>query len=383
MFITTPMSEDKRDWDQISENHLRSRWEGLSTREKSKIWKNVTHSERKAIINSLPEKEVKLIKKHTPYQVQTYKSVDEETKQNNLEERNKNEKVREAKYELTRIHREQVEEEISRIRESLEEAIQTSKNRSQRRRTENIYVLVAIGIVTGFFTIYPDFKISTQSVDLLAAAIAGASVLFLFIKLNTASIGELGQDTIGSKADRLADLLFQISISGAFLLAIGTIGVNAFNISLTSQSSDLFVFTLTVMLISLMVVQYKITSERSQINRVRFSDVQDAMFDLIDEDSQAQEENVDEFLELLKTYKEDSATTQGLSQIRERVSSIRGLSSDQIERIQDNLDNLIDEKSKETKTEQELREMRKEEREEKRREQREIIREYEFEEVED
>lgn len=365
------MNEDEIDWDELPSHQVKVRWDRLSDQGKRDTWDSATHRERKSIKEVIPEDEMDFLPNRSSHRPNTRKSENQEE-----------EKIQRAKFELTKIHREQVEEEITRIRETLQEAVNTSERRSQRRRTENIYVLVAIGIVTGFFTIYPDFKISTQSVDLLAAGIAGTSVLFLFIKLNTASIGELGQDTIGSKADRVADFLFQVSISGAFLLAIGTIGVNAFDISLTPESSNIFatVGVISTTLVALFDMYSKSYDERET---VKFSDVQDAMFDLPNEDSEKQEKNVDEFLDYIKKYKEKSASTKSLTELKDRISIIRGLTDAQIKRIEDQLDDLIEEKSKEAKTKQELREEEKKEREEEREKQRKIVKSQAFGEQED
>lgn len=356
------MSEEQIDWKNISPTDAQRYWSSLSKKEKHQMWAKASKEEQQAIINVVPNKELEKLEFDPP---QVHNSGPRSQ-----------EKVEEAEFELARIHREQLEEEVTRIRESVEEGIETSERRLQRRRTENIYVLVAIGIITGFFTVYPDFKISTQSVDLLAAGIAGASTFFLFIKLNTVSVGEFGQDTLWTKADRLADLLFQLSISGVFLLAIGTIGINALDISLTPESSSAFTFTIAIFATFLTYInsfRSKIYKSPSQ-DTIRFQEVQDRMFDLPDEDAQTQEENVAEFTDLLDEYKKHSDTTQTLEKIRKRVGHIRGLKDEQIERVQNHLDDLIEEKSRESKTEDELREMEREQREEQRKKYRDIIR---------
>ena len=365
-------------WDELPRSSIRRRWSLMPKSKRMFEWKEANPLERSALVDAIPKEElpIKSNKERRRREVRSppippgsHSGQKEQSTRNSeedeLSDSQRQEELTRIHRDLTEIHHEVIESSLNDIRENLQAHAKISQVRSQRRRAENIYVLVAIGIITGFFTVYPQFRISTRPFDILATAITLASGLFLFIKLHTVSSSQTGEGNISTYADRLAGLLFRLSITGAFLLGVSSAVVNVLDIDLTtlgaqvSQIAAISVFLATIIFTYFtreLTIQLN-NRPRESTSNLNFQDMHDLMFDLTEFDNSR--EGAEEFIESIQEFAPHSSTDQ-LEQIRDRVSKL-DIQRDVRKEIRDKLTEIIEEKRMESKSDEELREMRRDE----------------------
>ncbi|WP_440005291.1 hypothetical protein [Halomicrococcus sp. SG-WS-1] len=358
--MPSPKNEDEGLDDELYEIEnlslpvLRSRLGRLSFEELAEQWENAPPETRRRMSHALDNEIVENLRTSN----QNYKIYGKLKKSSKDDAENPEDEQRIPKkdyldYQLSRIHREKIEDELDQIRLSIQQYFESSQERSQKRRQENVYVLVALGIISGFLTYYPKFNIGSSPFGLVATGSAIASAFFLFIKLNT-----VGNSPREGRLDKIADVAFRVAASGIFVIGVGAILVTTFSEQI-SQIPTVAAQILTLILTVLMTA-FSWYNKMKQISDtpVTFNAVQDAMFSLASNDEEGDTQSLEDLIQMIEEYKKHASTEESLVKLKQRAEQIEGFSNSQMKEITETLDDLIEEKSKETKTEEELREMR-------------------------
>lgn len=267
-------------------------------------------------------------------------------------------------YELERIHRENLESELSQIRDSIGDYFEHSRRHYLKQRRESVYVLVALGIISAFFTIYPKLQTISESFSWIAVGSAVSSAVFLFIKLNTVGLGYRYPGKVGEQINDIADLLFRLAASGTFVVAVGIIVTSQFEGLIEDVPSGAATLVLSAFVVIVTFFSKFAQIRVSHSNSVTFTEVQDEMFELATED--VTEQSIEEFLDLIEEYKDSTGSEDTLVQLRKRMRTLQGFTDEEADQILEKFDELIEEKSQESKSDAELREMRRKELEEER-----------------
>lgn len=162
-------------------------------------------------------------------------------------------KKEELEYKIEKLHREKVQKELEEIRKSLSLSQKKQERISNKRRRENIYVLFALAIIGGFFSITGESSILVEPPLIFGFAIfVIASFVFVFIKINTVAFADMSfTEERNNNFDDYADYIFAFSINGVFLLALSIFVINTLNINIDAASP--IVFTLVITLISAII----------------------------------------------------------------------------------------------------------------------------------
>lgn len=263
------------------------------------------------------------------------------------------ERKEKLKYQLQKLHRDKLEQELEAINEELSEYYQSQQKESIKRRRENIYVLFALAIIGGFFSLIPRTSYTINTSFIIGFGVfASASLLFLIIKINTIALTKY--TTKRSKLDNYSEYLFAFSINGILLLGGAVTLVNVFNIQ-TDEIYSTFVLVLLPGLTSFMITLYKyVTDERKRKQRriermERSESIREEMLDELSskiEDIQEVDDQKRE-LELFHELTEGIEHAKDEFVKRERLEPIAKEMED-IEGVSDHITEVLREKLQET-----------------------------------
>jgi len=282
----------------------------------------------------------------------------------------------ELEQELTRLHRERIEKELDEIKSTMASYTDSSRKRSYRKRRENIYVLLAIGVIGGFFTVAPRelFQVN-QTVYLGGVVFVFASILFLFLKLNSVALAnpqKTGVELV-SKFDSSIDYLFVFSINGIIILFMSNLALNYFEIELADigQIGMLLISSLLALLSTLRVFLRQ-RKRRKEFMKEQFdymesnelkSKIRDKFFELAETDS-SEEEIINSLAEMLDDYKEYANQPDSLHQLKDEIEKIDGISSGVRTSIKEMFENAIQDMNDKMEQEKSIEEIQKEKRKE-------------------
>lgn len=262
-----------------------------------------------------------------------------------------------AKYELERLHREKMEVELKRTREELRRHTESSKEKTQRRRRENIYVLFALGIIGGFFTLYPNFNVNT-TFDYFAAFFVSVSFVFLFLKIHTIGVSDFQSEGAVNKIDYFADYLFLLSITGIIFVGPSIVLLDALDINL-DIGSEVRASTLMLVISIIFALKAVETIQEGDSNKEASTGVPDDfsqdLFALSDQKQGEEGITMNEFIDKLEEYKAQGGSPENLEDIPAKIDTIR-MSEDKREKAKSEVEKVKEELKRREKSQEELRE---------------------------
>jgi hypothetical protein len=283
-------------------------------------------------------------------------------------------------YQLEKIHRAKLEQELGGIRNELSEYYSRREEISVKRRRENIYVLFALAIIGAFFTIIPRSSISIDTPFLIGFGVfVLASVLFLIIKINTVALSEYTASGENSgKIDNYSEYIFAFSINGSLLLVIAVAIVNVFNIQVSSLvSSGVSIVAGLLSVLTAMLSQILTEKRKKQRRRQRMKDKSEEIREELSEEmisgfqNLREAENRKEELEifnelssLIKQSRHEFANVEELAPVSKELDDLEGV-SDEIsdilrETFSETQEELEDEKPEDESLEEKKRQLQEE-----------------------
>lgn len=340
------------DWANLSDRSIREKWNKLNRFEKREQYRNTTLEGRNTLENVLPASEIEELG-HMSSQV----------------DMNSNDSVsgqEEIEFEIERIHEERVEEELRLIRENSIEYANSSEKRSRKRRTENIYILIALGIVGGYLTYNPQLELPGFNIlGLVTLGFAIASAAFLFIKVVVVSQSGIGRETLWTRLDNFVDKSFPGLVTGVAILGFTIFIVDTFQI----ESTDL-IQTGTALL-SIIVTVLTILSRLATVSQsepISIDELENAIFELPAATDLQKENNIDKFVSQLENYQRSGGDVSQLEELKQKVELVKGLSEGDVEKIQREINRITEEAENENIPEEKIRKEKIDELEQKREE---------------
>lgn len=173
-------------------------------------------------------------------------------------------------YKIKKLHRKNLQQKLDNIEKELSENRITQQEITTKRRRENIYVLFALAIIGGFFSITRQSSVVLEPQFITAFGIfAIASSVFIILKINTVAFSDVSFiDENGRTIDDYTDYLFIFSINGIFLLAVAIAAVNAFNIGI-SEIRPLAITTLVSVISAVLSVLTRLWQQKREHAKLR------------------------------------------------------------------------------------------------------------------
>jgi len=336
------------DWNETPANERREYWQSLNAKEQAFAWKYAIDDERQAIANITDQdlNELEARARNLPEHPDLLRSNNESPERTNPTEKG-------AKFELKRIHRERVETELEGIRKAFLDYAESTEKRSKKRRAENVYILVALGIIGGYFSYNSGLKLNTifQQIGL---AFVVASSLFILIKVITVRISDIDKSSLWSEVDNKIDILFAAVITGVFVFGTIAAVISIFNIQ-SSLIQNIAVAATTI--VAFVAQLLNIYNEQADENKKSPEEIHDELIDNLFRlpDSENVREDSEEIVNLVHQLSKSGALVSDLQGIKDKIGKIDGVPSHiQDEMISEVVD-IINEREKEEKTEDELR----------------------------
>jgi len=335
------------DWASLPESIRVEKWAGLTDKERALAWKISNHDERQAIadITSIDLNELSARARQLPENL--------EEREPGSEEFRRRDKKDNIKFELERIHRERVETELEAIRKSFSNYAESNEERSRKRRAENIYILVALGIIGGYLSYNSNLVLETiyQQIGL---AFTVASAVFILIKVITVRISDIPDETVGNRLDDIVDVAFAAVITGVFVFgSIGAI-VTIFDVQSKFLGNGVAVIiTGITMLAQLFRLQGSYINDQTKTTDEIYDDLIEKLFRL--PESSSIEEDSEEIVEHVRKLSEAGAITPKIEDIKDKVSKIEGIPDRNKNYILQEIEAIIEENKKREKSEEELR----------------------------
>lgn len=327
-------------------------WEALDGREKLIKIKNSDDEELDRLIEALPTEEAQKIKKVREEKVRRW-SFSELDRENLDQEEIVEEKEKDEKFEY--VHFTIVEEELSAIWTAVNDHVRSSRNRERKQRTENIYILTAIGIIGGFLNYNPSLSINTVF-QTVALGFALGSSLFLFVKIMSVSGSRINTKSRWNYIDDLADKIFPGVITGVFIIGAFLFISDYYQIELSYIMQ--FVFAGLSLIVAAFSSYTSIHNSSEDGSELSYNELVDSLFEIPADKEEEQKKNLENFINQLEGASTLKVTKKDLKKLKSRSSMIEGLSGKEVEEIQDNINKLIEEENKRNMTQEELHEMR-------------------------
>lgn len=271
----------------------------------------------------------------------------------------------ELEYKLEKVHREIIEEKLGQINQNLSEYYEYRNEMAQRRRRENIYVLLAVGIVGAFFSVLPKDTFTISGTFLIGFGIfASASFLFLLFKLNTIAIPASEDSEITSgKLNTYADYIFAFSINGSVVLVGIIIMINLYEISLTQLQTSITTGATGIIAILAGYMQrfifeyWEKRKKRERIDRIKNeipNQIEQSFTELAQVDEQKKRlEKMHKILSQLDHLSDELSDSEIFIDLLESLDNTPGITDDIQEVVQARLEEIIEEKTKDKPTETE------------------------------
>lgn len=312
------------DWGTLSDDEILNIWQELSEMQKREVFRNATSKERKVLEETLSDKELRELG-HLSSQIEWQNSRDSIQ----VSERDQ------AQFELERIHREKLENEISLIREYINEYISYSEEIQRKRRIENIYILTALGIVGGYFTFNPNLEVSS-TFQIVALGFAAAASAFLLIKLITVKLGRFQKESTWSTIDNYADNIFPGLVISVFVLGSVSILISIYTIPL-NRISEIALSFVSLVAGLFTVLRTWIPTDDSSPDVTR-EDIEVLILDTAD----SSDPNVEEIIDALEEFKNTNPPIEELEVLKSKIDAVRGIRESDVKRIKSVISKIIE-----------------------------------------
>ncbi|WP_313691301.1 hypothetical protein [Halorarum halobium] len=114
-----------------------------------------------------------------------------------------------------------VEAELRLIREDIRESSRHLEEQSQRKRAENIHVLVAVSVLGGYATIYQSVSIEPAIWSAVLRTFVGLSAIFLLAKLTTITFRPVSDRELVTYVDEIIEpIVYILSLYGIISASI-------------------------------------------------------------------------------------------------------------------------------------------------------------------
>jgi hypothetical protein len=326
------------DWEALSDDEILEIWQELSEMQKREVFRNATSKDRKVLEETLSNEELRELG-HLSSKIDWQNSSDSIQ----VSERDQ------AKFELERIHREKLENEISLIREDLNNYISYSEERQRKRRIENIYILTALGIVGGYFSFNPDLEVSS-TFQIVALGFAAAASAFLLIKLITVRLGRFQKESTWSSIDNYADNIFPGLVISVFVLGSVSILISIYTIPL-NQISEIGVSFLSLVAGVFTVLRTWAARDDSSPDVTR-EDIEVLILDTAD----SSEPNIEQIIDALEDFKSTNPQREDLEELRSKIDAVKGITERDVKNVKSVIDKIIEDVKQEDTTEREEKE---------------------------
>lgn len=353
-------------WHALSEAAVRRRWAELSRKERAEAWKYASHMEKEAIANATNASLNELAARARKLPKEKSSTGSEKDEVQPDDERKL------VKFELERIHRERVETELEALREHFSSYADLKEKRSRKRRSENIYILVALGIIGGYLSYNPNLVLDTVY-QLIGLAFIVASGTFILVKVITVRAADIDQESGWNKFDNIVDASFAAIISGVFVFGSLAALFSIYNIE-TSFLLEIATLTITsaVTIVQAWAMYGRYNNRHTKSPNEIHDELVEKLFRLPDADDI--DESTSELTELVKEFVDSGAIVSKIEDIREKCGKIDGIPKENKDKIQSSIDDIIEEKEKREKSDEELRAEKVSELEQQRRQHREEMR---------
>lgn len=333
------------EWNSLPPSIRKKKWSKLSEKERALAWKKANDDEKQAIadITSIDLNRLSARARRLP---DSFDSISE----SNSDSENIDDNI---KFELKRIHRKRVETELEAIREAFSEYTELNEERSRKRRSENIYILVALGIIGGYLTYNPDLALDSIY-QVIGLAFTVASAIFVLIKVITVRMADIPSNTNWNKFDNIVDGGFAVVITGVF--AFGSLGaiVSIFNLQTVGIIQPItIILPLIAMVIQMMKLSEIFSETQTKSADELYDEIIEELFHL--PESSNINDDAKQIIDLVKKFSEAGAITSQIQDIQDKVSKIEGIPNQEQNYMEGKIEEIIEEKEKAEKSEEELR----------------------------